>query len=349
MLHQHQIGLEQEAVEYLASCLSKLKQHATQLSIEGGGADNEISTKPHKNLEDIMGYSYPFDDCVQHECKNLVEPVWQRTNKYICNLVNKSFFSSESFNPNVPLRFEFARCLVLHFGDAWVAKRVLGSSDEVTLNVPRPNVPVSFKRTRITRDPQQGAYCIRGCLRYSTCLDWKLIAWEHQYVKLNNALSTAIFRFRYLRSRICKGIYVRDWVAQMQQENEQFGLYGSVGKIEKAKDEWQNQGSNLSLVGCILGQSLRYFGDNLFEKIQNCYNSLGVWAFDQVNYKGDIPANKGACKFASALTLIMNGFKNSPHLDKDAFLYALGWLATMLTISYACAGSRQFTLQSLRL
>ncbi|MBW0565769.1 hypothetical protein O181_105484 [Austropuccinia psidii MF-1] len=66
----------------------------------------------------------------------------------------------------------------------------------------RPNVPVSFKRTRITRHPQKGEYYIQMCLRYSTWLDWKVIAWEHQYVKLNNALSTAIVRFRYLRSRI---------------------------------------------------------------------------------------------------------------------------------------------------
>ncbi|MBW0479952.1 hypothetical protein O181_019667 [Austropuccinia psidii MF-1] len=48
------IELKWGAVEYLASCLSKLKQCATQLSIEGGGADNEILTKPHKNLEDLM-------------------------------------------------------------------------------------------------------------------------------------------------------------------------------------------------------------------------------------------------------------------------------------------------------
>ncbi|MBW0572042.1 hypothetical protein O181_111757 [Austropuccinia psidii MF-1] len=47
------LGLERGAVEYLASCLSKLKQHATQPSIEGGGADNAISTKPHKNLKDL--------------------------------------------------------------------------------------------------------------------------------------------------------------------------------------------------------------------------------------------------------------------------------------------------------
>ncbi|MBW0536714.1 hypothetical protein O181_076429 [Austropuccinia psidii MF-1] len=48
------LGLRWGAVEYLASGLSKWKQRATQLSIEGGGADNEISTKPHKNLEDLM-------------------------------------------------------------------------------------------------------------------------------------------------------------------------------------------------------------------------------------------------------------------------------------------------------
>ncbi|MBW0475739.1 hypothetical protein O181_015454 [Austropuccinia psidii MF-1] len=48
------LGLEQGAVEYLASCLSKLKQCATQLKIEGGRPYNEILTKPHKNLEDLM-------------------------------------------------------------------------------------------------------------------------------------------------------------------------------------------------------------------------------------------------------------------------------------------------------
>ncbi|MBW0565655.1 hypothetical protein O181_105370 [Austropuccinia psidii MF-1] len=108
-------------------------------------------------------------------------------------------------------------------------------------------------------------------------------------------------------------------------KNKQFGLYGSVGKIENAKDEWQNRGANLSLVGCILGQSLRYVGDNLFQKMKNCYNSLGVLSFDQVNYEGNIPANQGACKFASALTFTMNGFKNAPHVDKDASQYASGW------------------------
>ncbi|MBW0482889.1 hypothetical protein O181_022604 [Austropuccinia psidii MF-1] len=48
------IGLKRGAVKYLASFLGKSKQHATQLSIEGQGADNEISTKPHKNFEGLM-------------------------------------------------------------------------------------------------------------------------------------------------------------------------------------------------------------------------------------------------------------------------------------------------------
>ncbi|MBW0593980.1 hypothetical protein O181_133695 [Austropuccinia psidii MF-1] len=73
-------------------------------------------------------------------------------------------------------------------------------------------------------------------------------------------------------------------------KNEQFGLYGSVGKSKNAKDEWRNRGANLSSVGCILGQSLGYVGDNLFQKIQNCYNALGVLSFDQVSYGGNIPA-----------------------------------------------------------
>ncbi|MBW0492016.1 hypothetical protein O181_031731 [Austropuccinia psidii MF-1] len=79
-------------------------------------------------------------------------------------------------------------------------------------------------------------------------------------------------------------------------KSEQFGLYGSLGKIENTKDEWRNQGVNLSLVGCIL-----------------------------VNYEANIPANQGAFEFASALPFTMNGFKNAPRVDKDALLYALGW------------------------
>ncbi|MBW0489706.1 hypothetical protein O181_029421 [Austropuccinia psidii MF-1] len=105
-------------------------------------------------------------------------------------------------------------------------------------------------------------------------------------------------------------------------KNKQFGVYGNLGKIENAKDEWQNQGVNLSFVGCILGQSLQYVGDKSFQNIQTCYKSLGVLSFDQINYEGNISANQGAFEFASALTFTMNGFKNSPHLDKEGSLYA---------------------------
>ncbi|MBW0506833.1 hypothetical protein O181_046548 [Austropuccinia psidii MF-1] len=54
-------------------------------------------------------------------------------------------------------------------------------------------------------------------------------------------------------------------------KKKQFGLYGSLGKIENTKDEWRNKGANISFVGCIIGQSLQYFGDELFQKIQTCY------------------------------------------------------------------------------
>ncbi|MBW0548278.1 hypothetical protein O181_087993, partial [Austropuccinia psidii MF-1] len=79
-------------------------------------------------------------------------------------------------------------------------------------------------------------------------------------------------------------------------KNEQFGIYGSLGKIENTKDEWWNQGANLSSAGFIL-----------------------------VNYEANISANQGAFKFASALIFTMNRLENSPHLDKDALLYASGW------------------------
>ncbi|MBW0520093.1 hypothetical protein O181_059808 [Austropuccinia psidii MF-1] len=109
-------------------------------------------------------------------------------------------------------------------------------------------------------------------------------------------------------------------------KNEQFEIYGSLGRIKDEKDEWWNQGANLSSVGCILAQSFQYFGDKLFQRMRTCYKSWGVPSFAQVNYQANVLANQGGFEFASALTFTMNGFKNSPHLDKDAFLYALGWL-----------------------
>ncbi|MBW0482789.1 hypothetical protein O181_022504 [Austropuccinia psidii MF-1] len=214
------LGLKQGEVEYLASVLSKLKQHGTKLSIEGGEADKDTQEPGASN-----GYSYPLDDCVQHgtctykdqclwherqtqeirkneaikdlfschknlginqifygilaafcvagvfglivfsddwrtssvkgalslieiskrlsEGKNLVELVWLHTNKYICTLLDKSFFSSEYFNPTVPLRFEFAQCLILDFGDSWVEKCGFASNEEVTLTVSRSAKPTT--------------------------------------------------------------------------------------------------------------------------------------------------------------------------------------------------------------
>ncbi|MBW0558414.1 hypothetical protein O181_098129 [Austropuccinia psidii MF-1] len=52
---------------------------------------------------------------------------------------------------------------------------------------------------------------------------------------------------------------------------------------------------------------------------------MGGPSFDQVNYEANVSENQGAFEFASALTFTINGLKNLPHVDKDAFLYASGW------------------------
>ncbi|MBW0551238.1 hypothetical protein O181_090953 [Austropuccinia psidii MF-1] len=180
----------------------------------------------------------------------------------------------------------------------------------------RPNDPVSLKRTRISRDPQQ----VRP---FTTMSEVKVNQWNElsQFLFCKKRFTNPIATNREL----LKGFMFAIGWRKCSTKNEQFGLYGSLGEIENEKDEWRNQGANLSSVGCIIGQSLRYVRNNLFEKIQNCYKSLGVPSFDQVNYEADIPANQVAFQFASALTFTMNGFKNAPHVDKDALLYALGW------------------------
>ncbi|MBW0480813.1 hypothetical protein O181_020528 [Austropuccinia psidii MF-1] len=108
-------------------------------------------------------------------------------------------------------------------------------------------------------------------------------------------------------------------------KNEKFVIYRSLGRIEDTKDEGRNPGTNLSLVGCILAQSLQYVEDKLFKKIKTCYKSVGVLSFDQVSYEANISANQGAFKFASTLTFTINRFKNPPNVDKDALLYVSGW------------------------
>ncbi|MBW0546922.1 hypothetical protein O181_086637 [Austropuccinia psidii MF-1] len=97
----------------------------------------------------------------------------------------------------------------------------------------RPNGPVSFKRTRIIRDLHQGAYCICACLQYSTRLDWKVIEWENQYFKLNNALSTANFRFRYLRSQISRACH-----SQKKERSVKGNLRDSVGVRKESVSGW---------------------------------------------------------------------------------------------------------------
>ncbi|MBW0579112.1 hypothetical protein O181_118827 [Austropuccinia psidii MF-1] len=117
-----------------------------------------------------------------------------------------------------------------------------------------------------------------------------------------NELSQFLFREKRFTNPIAtngallEGLMFAIGWRKCSTKNEQFGLYGSVGKMENTKDEWWNRGSNLSSVGFIL-----------------------------VNYEGNIPPNQDACEFASALTCTMNGLKNSPHLDKDASQYASGW------------------------
>ncbi|MBW0485527.1 hypothetical protein O181_025242 [Austropuccinia psidii MF-1] len=117
-----------------------------------------------------------------------------------------------------------------------------------------------------------------------------------------DALSQFLFHKRKFTNPIAKNgallegfMFAIVW-HKFSTKNKQFGLYGSLGKIENTKDEWWNQGANPSLVGCIL-----------------------------VNYEADNSANQRAFEFASALNFTINGFKNSPHLDKDASLYASGW------------------------
>ncbi|MBW0539824.1 hypothetical protein O181_079539 [Austropuccinia psidii MF-1] len=210
------LGLKQAGVEYLASCLSKPKQRATQLSIEGGGADNEISTKLDTKLEDLM-------DTVIHLM--------------------------------IAYNMGSAAGCILHLPFTTVSEVKVNQWDELSHFL--------FRKERFT-----------------------------DLIATNGALLEGF-------------MFAIGW-RKCSTKNEKFCLYGSLGKIENAKDEWRNQGANLSSVGCILGQSLQYVGDNLFEKIQNCYKSLRVPSFDQVNYEADIPANQGAFEFASKLTFTIN-------------------------------------------
>ncbi|MBW0547860.1 hypothetical protein O181_087575 [Austropuccinia psidii MF-1] len=179
------LGLKKGAVEYLASCLSKSKQRATQLRIEVGGSDNEISTKRHKNLEDLMDavihlmiaynmvcahtkvkvngikekltsskkneaikdllmchknlginkicYGILAAFCAAGVCGLMVcSDDWRTSSvKWALSLIDISEKLSEGKNLVEPVWLRTYK-----LGDGWVAKRSLGSSDEVTLTVP---------------------------------------------------------------------------------------------------------------------------------------------------------------------------------------------------------------------
>ncbi|MBW0494965.1 hypothetical protein O181_034680 [Austropuccinia psidii MF-1] len=84
------LGIEQGEVEYLASCLSKLKQHATQLSIGGGRADNEMLTKLHKNLEDPMDTVIHFMIAYNMVCAHTNVKVYVIEGKLTSSKINKA-------------------------------------------------------------------------------------------------------------------------------------------------------------------------------------------------------------------------------------------------------------------
>ncbi|MBW0539045.1 hypothetical protein O181_078760 [Austropuccinia psidii MF-1] len=340
------LGLQGGAVEYLASCLSKSKQLAKQLSIEGGGADNETSTMLHKNLQDLMDTDIHLMIAYNMRVKNLVEPVWLCSNGYICNSLNKSFFSSDSFSFTVHLTFEFALCLVLDFGDAWVAKRGLGSSDGVTLTVPRS----SQCHMGSNRE-------VKGCLpnkapwALGTILDSKALGLNGRKEYLISCLlQHKVIPHPLRNSGTCQKTNegkspkrIRLLIALVElrpfttKSEVEFNQWDELSQFLFRERRFTNPiATNGALLGEFIfaigwrkcstkneqfGQSLGYVEDNLLRKIQNCYKSLGVPSFDQVNCEADIPTNPGAFEFASTLTFTMNGFKNSPHLDKDA----LGW------------------------
>ncbi|MBW0466227.1 hypothetical protein O181_005942 [Austropuccinia psidii MF-1] len=164
------LGLERGAVEYLASCLMAFCAEAVcGLMV----CSDDWRTSSVKGALSLIEISENLS-----EVKSLVEPVRLHTNNYICNLLNKSFLSSESFDPTVPPRFEIARLWVLDLGDAWVAKRGLGLSDEVTLTVP--------SRFRSSECHVGSNREVKGCVankapwELGTILDSKLLSFKWQ-------------------------------------------------------------------------------------------------------------------------------------------------------------------------
>jgi hypothetical protein len=48
---------------------------------------------------------------------DVLEPVWKRTNAYICSIINSAFFSTSGFTPTRISRYELAKSIVLDFSE----------------------------------------------------------------------------------------------------------------------------------------------------------------------------------------------------------------------------------------
>jgi hypothetical protein len=64
----------------------------------------------------------------------ILEPVWKRTNAYICSIINQAFFTSDGFTPVRISRYDLAKYIVLDFGDHWLNSHPRG---EHILEVPK--------------------------------------------------------------------------------------------------------------------------------------------------------------------------------------------------------------------
>ncbi|MBW0503359.1 hypothetical protein O181_043074 [Austropuccinia psidii MF-1] len=110
----------------------------------------------------------------------------------------------------------------------------------------RPNGTGSFKRTRIIRDPWWSACCIFKFRRFTTMSEVEVNQWDElsQFsfckIKVTGPIAT--------NGELLEGFMFAIGWRKCSTKNEQFGPYGSLRKIENAKDELRNQGSNLSLV-----------------------------------------------------------------------------------------------------
>ena len=72
---------------------------------------------------------------------DVLEPVWKRTNAYICSIINSAFFSTSGFTTTRISRYELAKSIVLDFSEHWLNVHPEGDH---TFNVPkRSDCPVA--------------------------------------------------------------------------------------------------------------------------------------------------------------------------------------------------------------